>query len=156
MSILRDLERLRGLTALERSFLISAVLLLPAVGLGLRMIGFGRLHAALHRSAITPVEKATSDVAMKTALAVSRMVSIAARRGLYRANCLPTSLALAHLLGKLGIATDLRVGVRKVAGVFEAHAWVELQGQPLNDDHDVHDRFPAFNQPIDPSKRASD
>lgn len=151
-----DLKRLTGLTSLERGFLIHALFLLPVIGWGLRMVGFRKIQSVLHRSSIAPVERVTADVAMKTALVAARMVSIAARRGLYRANCLPKSMALVHLLGKQGIATDLQVGVRKVAGVLEAHAWVELHGQPLNDDQDVHNRFPAFDRPINPLKGAAD
>lgn len=153
--MLYNLERFRGLTALERGFLVRAFLLLPVVGWGLRMVGFGGIQAMLHLHSVAPRHKFTPDEVMKNALTASRMVSIASRHGFYRANCLPSSLALAYLLGKKGIPTDLRVGVRKVGGVFDAHAWIEFQGKPLNDDVDVHERFPAFDQPIDLQKRPS-
>ena len=150
-----DLARFRSLTGLERGFLIRALLLLPVVGWGLRLIGFGRVQATLQRFMAAPRDKSTGDDVTKKVLSASRMVSIVSRRGIYRANCLPTSLTLEHLLGQQGIDTDLRVGVRKVAGVFEAHAWVEFLGQPLNEDDDVHERFAAFDVPIDSLKKAS-
>ena len=109
----------------------------------------------LQRFVVALRDKSTPDDVTEKALSASRMVSIGSRRGFCRANCLPTSLTLAYLLGQQGIDTDLRVGVRKVAGVFEAHAWVEFQGQPLNEDDDVHERFPAFDDPIDSLKKAS-
>ena len=154
--MLRELSRFGKLTALERGILVRALLLLPAIGLGLRMVGFGRVQAMLHASKAADSYKLAPDAALKIALAAAPMVSIAARRGLYRANCLPTSLVLVHLLRRQGLAADLRVGVRKVAGALEAHAWVEHHGQPLNDGMDVHERFPAFIQPIQPRKRTQD
>ena len=151
--MLRELSRFGKLTALERGIFIRALLLLPAIGLGLRMFGFGKVQAMLNASRVTDSCKLAPDAALKIALAAVRMVSGAARRGFYRANCLPTSLVLAHLLRRQGIAADLRVGVRKVAGALEAHAWVEHHGQPLNDGMDVHERFPPFVQSIQPRER---
>jgi hypothetical protein len=54
------------------------------------------------------------------------------------------------LLRRRGIAGDLRIGVRKEAGRFEAHAWVELGGRVLNDNEDVGERFAAFGRAILP------
>ena len=153
--MLHDLERFRGLTALERGCLIRAFFLLPIVGWGLRMVGFREIQAVLHGFSTAPGYKFTPGEAMENALTTSRMVAIASRHGFYRANCLSTSLALVYLLGKQGVDTKMRVGVCKVAGLFEAHAWVEFQGQPINDDVDVHERFPAFDEPICPLKKKS-
>ena len=151
--MLRELSRFGKLTALERGILVRALLLLPAIGLGLRMVGFGKVQAMLCASRASDSCERAPDAALKIALAAAPMVSIAARRGLYRANCLPTSMALVYLFRRRGIAVDLRVGVRKVAGVLQAHAWVEHYGQPLNESMDVHERFPAFIQPIQPRNR---
>ena len=154
--MLRELSRFTKMSALERGILVRALLLLPAIGLGLRIFGFKRVQALLNASKTFDTCKFAPNEAPKIALTAASMVSIAARHGPYRANCLPTSLVLAHLLQKQEIAADLRVGVRKVAGALEAHAWVEHYGQPLNDGMDVHERFPAFSQPIKPWKRAPD
>ena len=156
MLLVRELSRFKKMSALERGILIRALLLLPAIGLGLRIFGFKRVQAILTVSKTFDTCKLAPNVTLKIAVAVASVVSIAARRGFYRANCLPTSLVLEHLIQKQGIAADLRVGVRKVAGALEAHAWVEHYGQPLNDGMDVHERFPAFNQPIHPRKRTLD
>ena len=75
------------------------------------------------------------------------MVNIAAAHGFYRATCLPRSLTLWWLLGCWGITTDLRLGVRRAAGQFEAHGWVEYQGIVLNDTEDVTQRFATFAVP---------
>ncbi len=72
------------------------------------------------------------------------MVQAAARRGAYRATCLPQSLTLWWLLKRQGIEGDLRFGARKEAGRMEAHAWVEINGIPLNETLDVDQRFKPF------------
>jgi hypothetical protein len=46
--------------------------------------------------------------------------------------------------------------VNREDGELRAHAWVELNGVPLNDDHDVALRFPPFERDFcSPSERAS-
>ena len=46
--------------------------------------------------------------------------------------CLPQALAARFLLSRLGVATDLHVGVqRPETGALRAHAWVELDGEVL-------------------------
>jgi hypothetical protein len=136
----------------EKVLLGLAVPLLPATALALRVIGFRRLQAAL--SGI-PIRSETAPVndAIEQARRTARMVSIAARRGLYQANCLPQSLVLWALLRRQAIESDLRIGVRKENGKFEAHAWIEIQGAALNDLADVGLRFAPFAGAIDLTMR---
>lgn len=51
--------------------------------------------------------------------------------------CLPESVALWWMLRRRGLLADLRLGVRTTLGRFEAHAWVEYQGQVLNEAPDI-------------------
>jgi hypothetical protein len=46
------------------------------------------------------------------------------------------------------IEGELHIGARKQSGKFEAHAWVELGGQVLNDDVEVHQHYARFDAPI--------
>ena len=48
------------------------------------------------------------------------------------------------LLAKKRISSELRVGVRKSDEKFEAHAWVEFNGDPLNEGETPHKHFAAF------------
>jgi hypothetical protein len=72
------------------------------------------------------------------------MVRAAARYGIGQPNCLKVSLALWWLLARQGIASDLRVGVRKDGEKLEAHAWVECGGVALNEPESPHQHFAAF------------
>ncbi len=59
-----------------------------------------------------------------------------------RAVCLEQSLALYLLLRRRGVTAELRLGVQ--AYPFYAHAWVELDGEPVNEDRETVDRFRAL------------
>ena len=41
------------------------------------------------------------------------------------------SLILFRILRKRGVPAELRIGVRKVDGTFNAHAWIECHGRIL-------------------------
>ena len=146
---MRKLEALRRLSAPERRLLLCALAALPAVALGVRFFGLRRVQSALawrqpafHGQAL--------PAARADALAAARLVDIAARHGPYKAKCLPRSLVLQWLLARRGVGTALRVGVRKTAGAFEAHAWLEHEGHALIDGGGVHDVFAAFDGAIPP------
>ena len=53
------------------------------------------------------------------------------------------------------IAGEVRLDNRD-GGTFNAHAWVEYLGRPVNDADDIALRFPAFDQDLGASQeRAS-
>lgn len=149
-----DLRHFWLLSGPERLLFLRAVVLLVLIGGGLRLLGFRRLQAHLSSGSGSGAVPAPSnpDIAAQQAQRTAFLVSAAARHGLYRATCLPTSLALRHLLQRQGLEADLRVGVRKSAAKLEAHAWVEHQGMPLIDGPDVHEHFAAFEQPLHPGE----
>jgi hypothetical protein len=145
--MLRRLDQLRALASWERRLLVRLVLLLPAIGAALRMLGFKRTRDLLARLAGPQHDRqpAGTDSANDRAQRIARLVAIAAHHGLYRATCLRQSLALWWLLRRRHIPAELRIGVRKDGGELQAHAWVELAGQPVNDAPDVAERLAPFD-----------
>jgi hypothetical protein len=146
MEIWRGFWRLSGYA---RGVVLEAAAALAATWVGLRLAGFRRWKAALAWS--TP--DAAAPAAMTPALAdsaheIARLQQAAARHLFFRANCLEQSLTLWWLLRKRGIAAELRIGARKQAERFEAHAWVELDGAVLNDAGDGHLHFVPFDGPV--------
>ncbi len=144
--------RLRRLSTAERRLLAQSLILLPLTAVALRVVGFRRWQALLARLApvATPPEADEAD-RIGQGRAAARLVDAAARRGAYRATCLPRSLVLWWLLRRRGIDAELRIGVRKEAGQFQAHAWVEYRGAALNDGTDVAERFARFDRAITPA-----
>jgi hypothetical protein len=125
--------------------LFQALLLLPLCAVVLRLRGFRRLVPAFAESfprAFSPER----GIAMQQARATARVVSLAARYGPYRATCLKQSLVTLWLLRHHGIICHVRIGVRRESNPFEAHAWVEYQGEALNEGPDLHERFVPFDR----------
>lgn len=122
------------------------MLLLPATGAALRLIGFKRTRDLLSRLAPSRNAQLSADGMAKgeQAQRIARLVAIAANHGLYRATCLRQSLALWWLLRRRGVAAELRLGVRKDQGELQAHAWIEHNGQALNDTQGVTASYAAF------------
>jgi hypothetical protein len=143
----RRLEQLRALAPRERRLLARLILLLPAIGAALYLLGFKRTRDLLARLAPTQADQdrlagaSTADEAQR----IARLVAIAAHHGPYRATCLRQSLALWWLLRRRGIPAELRIGVRKDSGDLQAHAWVELAGQALNDPLGATSSYAAFS-----------
>ena len=125
-----------------RAFARAWVLLLAA-DLGLRMFPFPRVDRRL-----TPRVSGASDEA-----AVGRLVwatEAAARHHLYPMRCLPKALCLRWLLGRHGIAAELRIGVARQGGELAAHAWVERQGRPVGEGPGVGERFSPLGSAASP------
>ncbi|MBC6418414.1 MAG: lasso peptide biosynthesis B2 protein [Prochloron sp. SP5CPC1] len=150
-----------GLGRLSRWLLLQALLLLPLVALSLKwgrvkwtQAGLARLLPAAKmplpnggpRSSADPV--GTPDRISKV-VKTTRMVQLAVKYCQPWAKCLQKSLVLWGLLRHQGIDSELRIGVRREATNFEAHAWVECEGFVLNDAGDVRDRFAMFYRPIE-------
>jgi transglutaminase superfamily protein len=135
------LRRLRRLNRAEVWALIRAWWLLLAVDVGLRLVPFPRLEGWL---APAPPREDETAGPEPDETAVPRLVwatAAAARHHLYPMRCLPQALCLRWLLGRLGIAAELRVGVERRGGDLHAHAWVERDGRPVGEDFRVADRF---------------
>jgi hypothetical protein len=140
-------ERLRRFSALERparGLFLRAAVLLPLISLSLRLRGFRETQAFLLKFLSTSNNEADSSAPGRVVLTV-RMVRAAARHGVGHPTCLEESLALWWLLGRQGIASELRIGVRKQDEKFEAHAWVERAGTALNEPESLHAHYAAFD-----------
>lgn len=72
------------------------------------------------------------------ALAEARARGIAAiaNRLLSRPRCLPRALLLSALLRRRRMSATLCLGAR-ADGAFDAHAWVEIDGRPVNEAADL-------------------
>lgn len=144
-------QSFKDLTWSERWWLTQGLLLLPLIAMALHFYGLCRLQALLARGVPRPKERLDpADLGM--VLGMARMLRIAARCGCYQAACLPRSLVLWWWLRRLGIGSELRIGVRQESGTFAAHAWIECQGLVLNDTADIHQYFAAFDGDILPAE----
>ena len=138
------LRKLLALSFAELVLLTEAAAALPLTRAALARRGYHATVRALDRLAgAAPAPALRGDQAARAA-ATARLVYAAGARFPFRANCLPKALVLRTLLRRQGIAPELRIGVRIVAGRLEGHAWVEHAGVPLSQHPDVAERFKPF------------
>ena len=140
------IRKLRNYWRLEpdlRRMALEAVVLQPLVTAAFVLVGTpttaSRLAAWTRaRRDVTPTQAA----ALMSA-AVHLQGRIRASFGI-GGTCLVRSLVLQAVLGRRGVATELRIGVRKVGGVAEGHAWVEYEGHPINESVEVTATYAVF------------
>jgi hypothetical protein len=131
MSILRSIRRWRDLDRRQRAWLVTFVAMLPLLRLSLRTQGFARTRAYVERWTRQAGQRQPARDDVLAADDLARLALIAGRRGVTEVTCLPQALAVYGTIRRRGLAPQLRIGVRKVDGNFEAHAWVELAGIAL-------------------------
>jgi hypothetical protein len=138
------------LSGFERGILLEAAAALTATWAGLRLAGFRRWKNLLEwlTPGIFPADSVESSGLLESARTIAKIQQSAARHLFFRPNCLEQSIVLWWLLRIRGISADLRIGARKQAGRFEAHAWVEFAGTVLNDSGDAHVHFVPFDGPL--------
>lgn len=66
-------------------------------------------------------------------------------RSLYPVECLTRSIVLVHLLSRYGIEARLVIGARTIFGPLDAHAWVEVDGEALNEKEEVERIYEPFD-----------
>lgn len=127
-----------------------AAILLRLVRLSLRLRGYGKTFTSLERRVqFHARETGTGLRSHEEVRALCRMVRAALRYSFAQFSCLEESLTLWYLLRKQGIPACLRIGVRKENERFEAHAWVELRGEALNQPEELHRHYAAFDEDFD-------
>jgi hypothetical protein len=144
MEIWRRFWRLSGS---ERVAALETAAGLIVTWLGLRLAGFRRWKAILEilaRTKSAPNSAAEGEARIATGREASRMAAAAARYLPFRTNCLEQSLVLWWLLRRRGITAELKIGARKEASRFEAHAWVEFEGGVPGGASEEHLHFVPF------------
>lgn len=141
-------EKLRRFSSLERDaqkLFLRATVILPMVALSLRWRGFRATQATLQKSISSGIPELGPESATKHLALTAHMVNAADRHGLVHPSCLAKSMALWWLLGRQGISSELRIGIRKENERFQAHAWVERDGTALNEPEEHHEHYAAFD-----------
>jgi len=142
-------------SAYDRKVALQAAGALVATRAGLRLAGFRRWQSALakhtpaHMRQLDAKDFSPEEVIPRSAAAISMMAEAVARHLPFKPTCLEKSLALWWLLRRHRIPADLRIGVRKDAGSFEAHAWVEAGGAVLSESGDGNAGFVPLEGAID-------
>jgi len=143
--MLKSLRRFSALGRPAQALLVRALVMLPLVALSLKFRGFDATRSTL-RKMIENVTRQADAVSLGKQIALTaHVVNAADRHGFVHPSCLVKSLTLWWLLGRQGITSELRVGVRKESENLEAHAWVERESIALNEPEERHHHYAAFD-----------
>ena len=145
----RKLSKLFQLSPREFLMLLRATVLLSAVRLGLKFLTITRLQQIGLQPERVRLVEAKGRLSSATRLSpqnIARLVRVAAEHGPYHAKCLEQSLVLHWLLRRQGVDARILFGARKDEEQMLAHAWVEVNGEALNEDNGVHRHFLPFDE----------
>jgi len=146
--MLQSLRRFSALGRPAQALFLRALGMLPLVSLSLRLRGFHPTRATLKRKLAHSLAHADSESVNKQAALTARMVHAADRHGMVHPSCLAKSLTLWWLLGRQGITSRVRIGIRKENGKLQAHAWVEREGTALDEPKELHRHYAAFDREL--------
>jgi hypothetical protein len=124
---------------------IAFSLLLP---LSFRFIGVQKTQARLRKWTERYSRKPTgtdADTVISSALRAQRAVK---RMTGLEGSCLVRSLSLWTMLLRRGVHTDLRIGMRRSSNTMEGHAWLEVEGSPVNEKPAVVGTYTVFEEPL--------
>jgi len=145
---IRKLRTFWSLDPSARTLVREALLFPPAIWIAFRLKGVPwtqawlRTWAGVGRSLAGPLEAAAS-------IRQARLAQTRVKRNFRVAGtCLVRSLTLWAMLMRRGVVTELRVGVRRLEGKIEAHAWLEFAGVPINDEASLVGTYSAYDKPL--------
>jgi hypothetical protein len=125
---MKRLRKFLNFTPSDRYLLLSAALLLGLVRLGLWLLSFQTLQQVLARLSQPTCKPQTVDESSIEKIVWA--VNVASSYTPGHVKCLARALTTQVLLNRCGYSPELRIGVAKGdKGKFEAHAWVENQGE---------------------------
>ena len=142
-------RRFRRLSGFERGVVLEAAAGLLISWLAVRLLGFRFCRSVFQKPLaernswnLKPAEADTLAVARR----IAHLEAVTAWNLFFRTSCLEQSLVLCRMLRNREMNADLRIGVRKEANRFEAHAWVELDGTVLAGAETEHLHFVPFER----------
>jgi hypothetical protein len=125
----------------NRLFLVESAVVMHGLAMLLRVFSLQRVYAMLASSVPRTRHARLSADQMESARSAAPLIDAVSRHGIVPTTCLHRSLALWWLLRRRGVGARLRLGARRSDGVFDGHAWVELEGTVLNDREGVTDEY---------------
>jgi hypothetical protein len=138
----------RRLNRDDRRLAVETAAALLATRVGLRLVGLPRWRAMMVWQTTSRKGAAPASIAAEVGRKVAAIQEAVLRHLPWQPSCLEKSLVLWWQLGRRGIAAELRIGARKEAGRFEAHAWVEMGDVVLDDSGETHMHYAPFDGSI--------
>jgi hypothetical protein len=121
---LQSAARFCKLSRPEKSAFLSAVLAMPVVRLALLVISMRRVLEMLSRLGRRwPIRLGHTIPVARAAKRIAQ-----AKHFCPGSTCLSEAIAGHFVMSRLGLESEIRIGVAKTEGQFKAHAWLECKG----------------------------
>ena len=137
-------SRFRRLSGFERGIVLEAAAGLLISWLAVRLLGSRVCRSVFERPLGARNSKSDEADVLRVARRIAYLEAVTAVNLFFRTSCLELSLVLCRMLRQRGMNADLRIGARKEANRFEAHAWVELDGTVIDGGAAEHLHFVPF------------
>lgn len=144
------LARWTALPLRERMRVIGCAVGLPLIHASLAILGYRRTRRMVEHLSHRRARRTADACDIADARALARAADIAGHHGAVHATCLRQSLLVYGALRCKRLDPVLQLGVRPSSRAFEAHAWVELEGQHLLPVDAGHQPFVAPGARMDP------
>lgn len=144
--MIRRIKQFCELSSFEKKVLFLSIFTLPVIALLLSFLNY-KITKCFLSLFMPPADSLhlPKGEEMIEAHIIARVIHIAARHNIYKTNCLKQCLLLWVLLGRRKFYSEIRIGIpRDTKCVFNAHAWVECNGEPLIDSLETINKFSAF------------
>jgi hypothetical protein len=153
MNALSRCRRIVSLVFHDPAIIAEAVALPLLLPLSFRFTGVPKTQAWLRNWAEVHVKNvhgkspigAGPDAVISSALRAQRVVKRTTGIG---GSCLVRSLSLWAILRRRGVHSGLRVGMRRRGEKIEGHAWIEIEGIPMNENERVIRGYNVHDGPI--------
>ena len=120
---------------------VSSLLILPYYARLLKLVNLPDLLQSVSSTQIRTPKLVSYQKARRMGIVVNKATSLL----LGTDRCLLRSVLLQRILSRRSIVSELKVGVLPSQTSFKAHAWVEVEGVPVNDRVDVGDQYKPFD-----------
>lgn len=149
--MLRRIGQLKEFSFSDWKVVLLSSILLPATAFSLHFFGLRKTRETVKKISSPPLDNPADRYYsppsyMAEAQNIAKLVSITARHGIFKANCLKQVLVLWFLLNRQNIPSTLHIGIKKKdTNQLDAHAWLECAGTPLIDSKDTLQQFSSIH-----------
>jgi Transglutaminase-like superfamily len=143
--MMQRFRRFRRLSGFDRQIVLEAAASLLISWLAVRLLGFRICRAAFEETGgAARNSKGVEANTLSIARRIAHLEAVTAANLFLRTSCLEQSIVLCRMLRRRGMNAGLRIGARKEANRFEAHAWVEMEGNIVDGGGTEHLHFVPF------------
>jgi hypothetical protein len=145
--MMQRFRQFRRLSGFERGVVLEALIGLPIAWLAVRLLGFRICRATFEKPHVAAQNSKSREAdTLNIARRIAHLDAVTAANLFFLTTCLEQSLVLCRMLRRRGLNADLRIGARKEADRFEAHAWVEVEGNVVDGGGTEHLHFRPFER----------